>query len=59
MNKYKMGMEEMRACRREWISNILQKGWITLSLVKAQVRIEERFHFGRELKAYKNFLIEN
>lgn len=53
MNKYRMTKSEKRACRREWINSILRKGWRTQSLIKQQVRLEEYFHFGKQLKAYK------
>jgi len=49
----KISKQEKRLIRREYINSILRKGWRTPSLVKQQVRLEEYFHFGKELKAYK------
>jgi hypothetical protein len=49
----KIGKSEKRAIRREWINEFLHKGWKTLSLIKQQVRLEEYFHHGKQLKAYK------
>ncbi len=40
--------DEMRATRREWINEQLHKGYKTLSIIKMQVRIEEKFHSGHE-----------
>jgi hypothetical protein len=49
----KINKQEKRAIRREIINEFLHKGWKTLSLLKQQVRLEEQFHFGKQLKAYK------
>ena len=49
----KTSKQKQRAIRRENINIFLHKGWKTLSLLKLQVRLEERFQFGKELKAYK------
>ena len=51
MNK-QITKSEKRAIRREYINGFLHKGWKTLSLLKQQVRLEEYFHFGKQLKAY-------
>jgi len=51
--KKNIGKSEKRAIRRENINILLHKGWKTLSLLKQQVRLEEYYHFGKELKAYK------
>ena len=49
----KISKSEQRAIRREFINEFLHKGWKTQSLLKQQVRLEEYFQFGKELKAYK------
>jgi hypothetical protein len=49
----KIGKSEQRAIRREFINEFLHKGWKTQSMIKQQVKLEEYFHFGKELKAYK------
>jgi hypothetical protein len=49
----KISKSEQRAIRREYINGFLHKGWKTLSLLKQNVRLEERFHFGKQLNAYK------
>ena len=43
---------EKRAIRREFINEFLHKGWKTPSLIKQQIRLEEKFHFGKEMRAY-------
>ena len=47
-----IGKQEKRAIRREYINHSLRTGWNTLSLIKQQVRLEERFHFGAQLRIY-------
>lgn len=49
----KISKSEKRAIRRELINCMIHKGWRTPSLIKQQVRLEEFFHFGKQLKAYK------
>jgi len=51
--KNKISKSEKRFIRREFINEFLHKGWKTLSLLKQNVRLEEYFHYGYYLTAYK------